>query len=102
MTRPRKQPKLVVLTSDQWEEQFKPILNTVSSDRSWDGQMFETFGDDLAYIQKADPARVWTWVENDDDGETSIVEGLHLVNRLGYFVTQIPYDKSKKYQVNVD
>ena len=55
--------------------------------------MFETFGVELGYVlATADlkPNHVWTLVEG--DGGTYVVNGYHLVNRIGYFVTQVPYD----------
>lgn len=50
--------------------------------------MFETYGDELAYVQGIDPARVWSIVEA--DGCMAVEPGFHVVNLLGYLVTEIP------------
>jgi hypothetical protein len=33
---------------------------------------------------------VWTYVDGDDG--TYVTNGYHLVNRIGYFITEVPYD----------
>jgi hypothetical protein len=43
---------------------------------------------------------VWTLVE-DDDGDAVIVEGYHLVNRLGYFITAKPAKAGYQYVVTL-
>lgn len=65
------------------------------------GQMYETFGEELAFVQEMEAkGRVLTIIEsdeetvlNDDDEETSvwyIVSGFHYVNRIGYLITKEP------------
>lgn len=53
------------------------------------GRMFETYGEELDYvlsIANSEPGRVWTWL--DCDGEMVVGSGYHLVNRVGYFITE--------------
>lgn len=84
------------LTVDQWMEEFIPIKNHLSDNASWqdengDGIMFETFGIELGFVlgvAYANPQKIWTYVDGDDG--TYIVDGYHLVNRIGYFITQNP------------
>jgi hypothetical protein len=38
-------------------------------------------------------------MDSDEDDDTIIVEGFHFVNRLGYFITEIPFDKGTNYVV---
>ena len=74
---------------DAWEEKYKPMHNHFD-----DNDKFETYGDELDYVRSiydTDPRRVWTLVDG-DDGNLYIVDGYHLVNRLNYFVTELPFE----------
>ena len=52
--------------------------------------MFETYGDELDFVEDHDPSNIWTLIE--EDGVLSLSSGKLMVNRIGYFVTEIPYD----------
>lgn len=45
--------------------------------------------DDMAFLDAADPNCVWTVV--DGDGPAAIIAGRHMVNRIGYIVTEVPW-----------
>jgi hypothetical protein len=83
------------MSFEAWVETYKPEKNNlVAEDRNYDGYMFETFGAEELYIKKIAreaPARVWTLVQGDNNG-FYLSNGYHWVNRLGYFVTGIPYE----------
>lgn len=83
------------MTYDTWEETYMPITNF--TDHSFNSRLFETYGDDLAFVNSCDKLHVWTLVENDQGGET-IIEGMRFVNRIGYFVTVRPW--SEPVEVN--
>lgn len=77
---------------DDWISNFHPIENPGGQGLEIDDRnfMFETYGDEFEKIRNAyreDPLKVWTLLEPTD--EQFIVEGLHFVNRIGYFITQI-------------
>lgn len=74
----------------QWEEKYKPIKNAINTNSSWDGTMFETFGDEVNAVIAEDPAKVWTLIEADDE-EMIISNGFHRVNRMGYFITEVAH-----------
>lgn len=84
---------------NEWIEQYRPVNNHLDEDASWQGEdgvgvMFETYGEELDYVlsvAKSDPKCVWTYVDG-DDGSTLVINGYHLVNRIGYFVTEVPAD----------
>lgn len=82
----------------EWEKAFKPIQNHISDDRGWDGLLFETFGDDIQFVLAQPQNKVWTWVDSDDG--TYLINGYHLVNRIGYLVTENPW--SADHVVPVD
>jgi len=73
------------MTNEQWEEQYKPTPNLISEE----GFAFETYGDELAYVATRDPHHVWT--EMDGDNGVYIVSGMHYVNRIQYYVTEVPW-----------
>lgn len=70
-----------------WETTFKPIQNP-NGDKGWNGTIFETYGEDIAFISQQPDENIWTWIDGDEG--TWIVNGFHLVNRIGYFVTENP------------
>ena len=78
---------------DKWEEKFKPIKNHLVNDP--DQQMFETYGEEVDYVTKADNKYVWTWIQG--DMSDLIVAGYHYVNRLGYYITEVPWDDEYDY-----
>ena len=61
----------------EWEREYLP------------SHPLETYGADLEKVLTADTMTVWTEVEN--DGHICILSGFHFVNRLRYFVTEVPY-----------
>ena len=79
------------MTYDEWEETYMPITNF--TDHSFNSRLFETYGDDLAFIEDTHPAHVWTLVST-DTGKDAIIEGMRFVNRLGYFVTVRPWSET--------
>jgi len=84
------------MTFDEWFDTYKPIPNpTGDSGFSIDGvcYLFETYDPDLQRVlevNEENPACVWTLVDG-DDGEQYLGEGYHYVNRVGYFITEVPY-----------
>jgi hypothetical protein len=94
-----------ILTWDEWEEQFKPVRNTITKREEVNGWLFETFGKDEEHIRKlADNPKtantVWTWL--DTGNGLVIVNGWHYVNRFGYFITKVPFDPTVMYEIPED
>jgi len=90
--------KLISLTWEEFEEQFKPIKNSVSIYR--DTHMFETYGEELEFVQKQDPKHIWTESQIDYGFVTS--EGYHFVNRMGYYITEVPWEDNVSYEVDLN
>lgn len=87
------------LTEAEFEAMFTMVKNHLDNNAGLDGCMFETYGEEMDYIQSlADSKKVWTYIEGDDD--LYFVTGLHRVNRLGYFVTTEPY--ATEYEVKLE
>lgn len=79
------------ISYDEFERTYEPVKNQLDSNASYNGCMFETFGEELEQVQmviRREPGRVWTIIDGDDG--VCIVNGAHFVNRLGYLVTKVP------------
>ena len=85
---------------DEWVDTYKPIPNNIVEDSSFDGTMFETYGAEYEFVKKADPAYIWMYGDGDDGG-TYIWNGWHIVNRIGYFITEVPCPPDTTIQVKV-
>lgn len=82
----------VEMSYEAWVETYKPEENhIVAEDREYDGRMFETFGPEVEYVKTVPDSRIWTIIQADDGG-LYITNGYHFVNRIGYFVTGVPYE----------
>jgi hypothetical protein len=97
------------LTEEDFSKQYELQINHIERAKqpasvedgdicSFSGRMYETFGQELAYVKEmANQDRVLTIIEGDevvfnDDGEDDsvwyITSGFHYVNRIGYLVTE--------------
>ena len=74
------------LEYDAWFDKYKPITNDHDEIR-----IYETYGADLEFIESIiEDNRVWTFIDSGD--YSSIVNGAFFVNRLCYYVTEIPWE----------
>jgi hypothetical protein len=97
---------VITMTVEQWEEQYEPFVNHLDADASWatddaNGIMFETYGAEVDYVYARPLNHTWTYVDGEEG--TYILAGRHLVNRIGYFVTAVPWkdDFNTKYEIQV-
>ena len=95
---------IINMTVEQWDKEFLPIPNLISEDPSWGsddntGILFETYGEELEFVQARNKANVWTLV--DTETGTAILEGYHSINRIGYFVCAEPYNTNYNYEIKV-
>jgi hypothetical protein len=79
------------MTYEDWVRTYKPNLNPLDDNASYDGTMFETYGPEHHYVTEQPNENTWTLI--DEDGEMFIMEGYHWVNRMGYFITAVPHDQ---------
>lgn len=98
--------KFIELDFETWETIFKPQTNTIDPNASFQnedgtGIMFETYGDELAYVQATDNHYIWTYGDGDDGGGY-IWNGYHYINRIGYFISTVPWEDGVTYQIQVD
>jgi hypothetical protein len=110
--------KIENVTEEEFHKKFKRQKNSFDTNASFDGCMFETYGEELEYVfEMSKTNRVVTIIEGDKDGERIFisdkgveiteplsnlyyVSGFHLVNRFGYFVLYKPYEY--EFEVKVD
>lgn len=76
------------ITNEQWEKTYLPIVNPITGDCDT-SYSFETYGEELDYVRSHDEHNVWT--EIDGDNGVYIVNGYCLVNRIHYYVTEVPW-----------
>lgn len=86
------------MTFEEWVEKFKPIKNHTDEEANIDGTLFEIDRFDFLFIKEYDRSKVWTYIEG-DDGNYYVSEGIHMVNRMGYFITEIPYEENTFYEI---
>jgi hypothetical protein len=96
----------IEMTMEEWESTYKPIYNHIDSnasfqDESGQGIMFETYGDEVEFVKSQSPANIWMYGSGDDGG-TYIWNGWGFVNRLGYFITEVPCPDNLTIQVQVN
>jgi hypothetical protein len=87
----------VSMTWSEFVNFFKPERNKFSKDP--DQFMYETYGEEVEWVNRMDPHYVWTYV--DIDNGSVIVEGYHYVNRIGYFITEVPWIDSTSYEIDL-
>lgn len=92
--------EFIELSYDEWVETYKPMKNPIDTNASMDGYMFETYGDEVALVKNQDKDRIWMYGDGDDGG-TYIWNGWGFVNRIGYFITQVPCPPNTTIQVLV-
>jgi hypothetical protein len=88
---------------ETWWATYKPVKNHITGRSDGPsitnengepaGGMFHRGGDELAYVREVaatEPGRVWSIL--DCDGIPYIVNGMHVVNLEGYYVTENAFD----------
>jgi len=110
------------ITEAEFYENYNRLQNHIDKNASFDGCMFETYGEELAYVfEMSKKNRVVTIIEGDDGEEFEetfinqlgveikdmilnanlyYASGFHSINRLGYFVLDKPYQY--EFEVKVD
>jgi len=97
--------KFVEMTMDEWEATYKPIPNLIDPHASFQnedgvGIMFETYGEEVEFVKSQNPQNIWMYGDGDDGG-SYIWSGWGFVNRLGYFITEVPFPEDTDIQVLV-
>ena len=91
---------LIELTFEEADEQFNFIPNNYDEYSSFDGLMFETYGDEVEFVKSQSPDKIWMYGEGDGGG-LYIWSGWGFVNRIGYFVSEKPVPANTIIQIQV-
>jgi hypothetical protein len=83
------------ITEDEFDTRYPLVINHLNPNASWaygdgPGCLFETYGEELAFVRSQDPRTIWTLVDGDDDNQY-VLSGYHLVNRIGYLISTIRF-----------
>lgn len=81
------------ITNQEWEDTYLPMTNHLTNE----GISYETYGDELDYVSQQDENFVWT--EMDGDNGVYIVSGYHYVNRIQYYITNVPWTEDTEIVV---
>jgi hypothetical protein len=81
---------------DEWEEHFKPIINHLDPQASWQtdeghgtGLMFETYGEELEFVLGQPEEKVWSYMDDEEDN-LILCAGRQDSNKvIGYLVTEV-------------
>ena len=95
----------LTLSEDEFDEQFPLLVNHLNPNASWtigdqNGCLFETYGEEFAFVQRQPPHLVWTLL--DTDTGLVLASGLHFVNRVGYLVSTLPVPENTSIEVRLD
>lgn len=77
-----------MLLQEEWEAKYKPIKNP---NNEWGGDYsaFETFSPEVDFVWSKPDNLVWTEIDGDEGNY--IIAGKHYVNRLQYYVCDVPW-----------
>lgn len=80
-----------MITWEEWETTYRPAPNPESTDIGY----WQAYYDDLFDIPgDVDQHYIWTMIDG-DGMYAHIVSGIHIINRLGYFVTEVPWTEEE-------
>lgn len=101
MTPPTKNRRLSI---EKWQEKYKLVTNLIDDNPAWanengEGVLFETYGEQQDFVFAVDYHYVWTFI--DGDNGTYIVNGRSIVNRIGYFISQVPWKDDESWCMKV-
>jgi hypothetical protein len=83
------------MSNEKWYDIYKPMVNHLTND----GESYETYGDEEDYVRQQDERHVWT--EMDGDNGVYIVNGMHFVNRIQYYITNKPWNDGEDITITV-
>jgi hypothetical protein len=95
----------IELTEDEFDDRYLLVPNHINPSAGWaigeaGGCLFETYGEEFAFVRRYDPRKVWTLVDG-DDGDMYVISGHHFVNRVGYLLSTVPIPEDVTIQVHL-
>lgn len=95
---------MVTISEDDFLTRYRPLPNTLNDNASFDfgagGCLYETYGAELEHIRRQQEGYVWTVIDGED--APVITNGYHLVNRIGYILTEVSVGADDCIEVLLD
>ena len=96
----------IEMTEDEFDASYPLVTNHINPNASWafgdePGCLFETYGEELDFVRAHDPRTIWTLVDGADDDNQYVLSGYHLVNRIGYLISTIPFPEDTDIEVPI-
>jgi hypothetical protein len=93
------------MTEDEFDAAYPLITNHLNPNASWAfghrvGCLFETDGEELDFVRSRDRRTIWTLVDG-DDGNQYVLSGYHLVNRIGYLISTVPFPEDAHIEIAI-
>jgi hypothetical protein len=92
------------ISKDEFDASYQLRKNHLNPDSGWafgdGGCLFETYGEALDFVRQQEPRTVWTLVDG-DDGDQCLLSGFHVVNRIGYLVSTVPFPEGADIEVRI-
>lgn len=83
------------ITWEEFADTYKPIKR--KTEAGHDIYPYETGGEEFEFIRSQPAENIWT--EVDGEGGCYIINGLHYVNRIQYYVCEVPVTTEKYIEV---
>jgi hypothetical protein len=109
MTQPRDthspQSTLVTLSEREFDDAYPLLGNPFNPFAGWGiartcGCLFDTTGEEFAFIRACDPRYVWTLTDG-EQGDLQMISGVHVVNRIGYLLSDRPVPDGQTILVTI-
>jgi hypothetical protein len=96
---------IIELSEDDFDARYPLRTNHLNPSAGWAygeeaGCLFETYGEELAFVRQQDPRTVWTFIDG-DDGAQYVLSGFHLVNRIGYLISTVTVPEGTTIEVRI-
>ena len=89
----------IQISEDDFELQFKPVENPDPNQGDYHFDVCNKHDKGfLQFIASNYPSHIWTRIDG-DDGNICIINGWHIVNRIDYIVTEVPWLTQHEYEV---
>jgi len=90
---------LIKLTDDEFDAQFKPVENLAQGQGVYQFDAYDAKDSGfLQFMAINHPTHVWTRIDG-EDGCIYNISGWHIVNRIDYVITEVPWSDCHDYEV---
>lgn len=85
----------------KWENKYRPLLNKKNKYAGINGYLYQPYGKDLEIVYEHKDDHIWTLIISDLGSLAvwEITNGIHLVNREGFLITEMPAEKDLSIHV---